>query len=61
MLSWACLSPIGRYFHAVRSSVSEQALLQLIDLTYESSLNPSQWPAFLKALVEAAGATHAAI
>jgi PAS domain-containing protein len=41
--------------------VSEQALLQLIDLTYESSLDPSQWSAFLKALAEAAGATHAAI
>ena len=41
--------------------MSEQALLKLIDLTYESSLNPSQWSIFLGALAEAAGATHAAI
>lgn len=39
----------------------EQVLLQLIDLAYESSLNPSQWTAFLKVLAETAGATHAAI
>lgn len=39
----------------------DDAFLRLIDLTYESSLNPSQWSAFLKALTEAAGASHAAI
>lgn len=41
--------------------MSERALLQLIDLTYESSLNPSQWPVFLGRLAETAKATHAAI
>lgn len=41
--------------------MSEQALLRLIDLTYESSLNPSHWPDFLGTLAEAAKATHAAI
>lgn len=40
--------------------MSEQALLQLIDLIYESSLNPSQWPVFLKKLAEAAEANQAA-
>ena len=61
MLSWACLSLFGPHFHAVRSGVREEALLKLVDLTYESSLNPAEWPAFLRALTEAAGATHAAI
>jgi hypothetical protein len=41
--------------------MQEDAFLRLIDLTYESSLNPSHWSAFLKALTEAAGATHVAI
>jgi DNA-binding CsgD family transcriptional regulator/PAS domain-containing protein len=41
--------------------VIDRTLLRLIELTYESSLDPSCWPDFLSALAESAGSTHAAI